>query len=206
MEGEKNGVSPSASRSDPDVSGRIVRSAERLFRTFGVEKTTVAEIARDAEISPAYLYRFYPSKAAVHEAVCGALLERLTEVLWREARSTLDPGPKLARIFVRLTEENLRLLFEEKRLLDMVTVALDKHWDSVTRYVATIREVALYLIEEGIAAGHFRTTPCIDDRADALATSLLICVHPVLLNEARNDDPVGRARRLAALVTDGLRI
>ena len=120
---------------------RILRSAERLFRTFGFEKTTVAEIARDANISTAYFYRFYPSKAALCEGVCTSVLTRLTEVLWAEARSTLDPVSKLTRLFVRLTEENLRLLFEEERLLEIVRINLDKQRPAVDNYVNTMGQV-----------------------------------------------------------------
>ncbi len=183
-----------------------MRSAERLFRSFGYEKTTVAEIARDAEISPAYLYRFYPSKVAICEGVCTAVLARLTEVMWQEARSTLAPVAKLTRVFVRLTEENMRLLFEEERLLDIVRVGLDQNWAAIDIYVSAMGEVARHLIDEGIATGDYRTPPDAAERAKALAATMLLCSHPVLLNEARNQDPVGRARMVAALVIDGLRI
>ena len=185
---------------------RIAPSAERLFRTYGYEKTTVAEVARDAGISPAYLYRFYPSKAAICEEVCAGVLTRLTELMWQEARSTLDPAAKLNRLFVRLVEENTRLLFEEERLLDIVRINLEQRCPAVDRFLDAMTQVARFIIEEGVLSGQFRSPHNIDDRAKAVAAVLALCSHPVLLHEARHADPIGRARLVASLAIDGLRI
>ena len=48
---------------------RIVETAERLFRQYGYQKTTVADIAAELGMSPANVYRFFASKAAITEAV-----------------------------------------------------------------------------------------------------------------------------------------
>ena len=48
---------------------RIVETAERLFRQYGYQKTTVADIAAALGMSPANVYRFFASKAAITEAV-----------------------------------------------------------------------------------------------------------------------------------------
>ena len=47
---------------------RIEETAERLFRTMGYQKTAVADIARELGMSPANVYRFFPSKSAINEA------------------------------------------------------------------------------------------------------------------------------------------
>ena len=48
---------------------RIVETAERLYRQYGYQKTTVADIAAELGMSPANVYRFFASKAAITEAV-----------------------------------------------------------------------------------------------------------------------------------------
>lgn len=188
------------------MEGRIVRSGERMFRTFGYGKTTVADIARDVGISTAYIYRFYPTKLAICEAVCNGILTRRTDMLWQEAKSTLRPEDKFQRLFTRIAEESLRLLFEEERLLDMIRVGLDAKWPAVERYDNALEEVAKYILMEGIEKGLFRRVVSTADTARSIGAMLLLCSHPVLVNEARNKDPVGRARGLAALMIDGIRI
>jgi AcrR family transcriptional regulator len=200
----KPGQEPQPGTEEP-LDERIARSAERLFRTFGYSKTTVADIAADVGISTAYVYRFYPSKLAVCERVCSLILDRLTDALWREAQSTLEPEDKLQRLFSRLAEETLRLLFEEQRLLEIVRVGLDEDWPRVEVYVQALAAVATHILEEGIARGRFRLRQPLPEAAEAIAAMLLVSAHPVLVNEARNRDPVRRAKLVAALALSGVR-
>ena len=43
---------------ETDVRERILVIAERLFREIGYQKTTVADIAKALQMSPANIYRF----------------------------------------------------------------------------------------------------------------------------------------------------
>ena len=66
---------------------RIVLAAIRLYREIGYRKTTVADVARDASMSPANLYRFYSSRRALEEAVVTELLEEVLAAAASAARS-----------------------------------------------------------------------------------------------------------------------
>ena len=57
---------------------RMVQAAIRLYREIGYRKTTVADIARCASMSPANLYRFYPSRQALEERGVTELLEEVS--------------------------------------------------------------------------------------------------------------------------------
>ena len=48
---------------------RIMEAAEALFRRMGFPKTAVADIAAELGMSPANIYRFFPSKNAIVEAI-----------------------------------------------------------------------------------------------------------------------------------------
>jgi len=52
-----------------DKKDRILRAAEVLFARFGIRKTTMDEIARDARMGKSTLYYYFKSKEAVFEAV-----------------------------------------------------------------------------------------------------------------------------------------
>ena len=53
---------------EADTQERILVVAERLFREIGYQKTTVADIAKLLRMSPANVYRFFPSKDAIRQA------------------------------------------------------------------------------------------------------------------------------------------
>lgn len=54
---------------------RIADAAEALFRQIGYQKTSVADIAKECGMSPANVYRFFPSKSAINEAISHRILE-----------------------------------------------------------------------------------------------------------------------------------
>jgi len=60
-----------------DTRARIMDTAEALFRRLGYAKTAVADIAAELKMSPANVYRFFPSKDAIVEAIYQRCLAEL---------------------------------------------------------------------------------------------------------------------------------
>src|SRR5678809_328321 len=60
-----------------DPRHRILDAAEAALRRFGTEKTNVVDIARALEMSHANIYRFFPNKKALLQAVADRWLELL---------------------------------------------------------------------------------------------------------------------------------
>ena len=54
---------------EKDIRQAIIEAAERLYRKYGFQKTTVADIARELHMSPANVFRFFASKSEINEAV-----------------------------------------------------------------------------------------------------------------------------------------
>src|SRR6185312_4666037 len=52
-----------------NVRDKIVEAAKKRFSHFGYGKTTMAEIATDCGMSPGNLYRFFPGKLDIAEAI-----------------------------------------------------------------------------------------------------------------------------------------
>ena len=59
---------------ETDVRERILVTAERLFREIGYQKTTVADIAKALQMSPANVYRFFDSKKSINAGVARRLM------------------------------------------------------------------------------------------------------------------------------------
>jgi AcrR family transcriptional regulator len=87
------------------VREQIVEAAKKRFSHFGYAKTTMAEVATDCSMSPGNLYRFFPGKLDIAEAIA-------TE----DYSKHLDHLRKIAVSPTRNARERLHdLLFEELR-------------------------------------------------------------------------------------------
>lgn len=183
----------------------IVETGERLFRTMGYQKTTVADIARELRMSPANVYRFFPSKAAVNEAIATRLLHTLSEHLWGIARGPASPPDRLRALFQALHEKMVQLFFHEKRMHDMVSAAMQEHWTIVDAYIHDIDTAIRHVVMDGQAQGVFDR----DLDANAMsrlihATTLNFC-HPTLIEQCVDEDLPAMAAGMAELVLRALR-
>src|SRR5262245_65556189 len=85
-----------------DTRARIIETADAMFRRLGFAKTAVADIAGELGMSPANIYRFFPSKNAIVEAICQRCLAELEGKAWQVARSPGKAGARLERLTVEL--------------------------------------------------------------------------------------------------------
>src|SRR3954451_6995982 len=93
-----------------DTRARIMDCAEALFRRLGFAKTAVADIASDLGMSPANVYRFFPSKNAIVEAICQRCLGELESTAGAVPRSRGPASGRLERLFLDILayhKENL---------------------------------------------------------------------------------------------------
>jgi AcrR family transcriptional regulator len=190
-----------------EMRDRIVTAAEARFRRDGYARTTVADIAGDLRISTAYVYKFFPSKTAICEAVCGEVLNRIDEELWRIARSDAPPVERLERLFRGLLSETVALLFKERRLHDMTKVAMEHRWASVERHKAAMRATVAHVIEAGRAEGAFERETPPEELVQAVFSAMIAFAHPAAIEHALDagHDLPAHAVWTARLVTRGLK-
>ncbi len=165
----------------------IVETADRLFRTLGYQKTAVADIARELRMSPANVYRFFPSKSAICEAIAERVLSGLNARVWEVARGTASPRQRIRDLFRLLQEQTLALFFEERRMHEMVAVALQEHWGVVELHLREIDAAFRHVVAEGQAQGVFaRLDP--DEAARLLHAACAVFTHPVLVEKCLQVD------------------
>ena len=75
-------MNPQVKTKPDDTRARIIEAAEALFLRLGFAKTAVADIAAELDMSPANVYRFFPSKNAIVEAICRRCLAEVEEKAW----------------------------------------------------------------------------------------------------------------------------
>jgi len=183
----------------------IVATAEQLFRSMGYQKTTVADIARELRMSPANVYRFFPSKTAINEAICRRLLATLSEHLWAIARSPAPPPDRIRLLFRALHDKMIQLFFNEKRMHDMVSAAMQEHWSIVDAYIHDIDTAFRHVVMDGQAAGLFERSLDADAIARVIHASTVHFCHPILIEQCANQDLPALAGAMAEFVLRALR-
>jgi AcrR family transcriptional regulator len=85
---------------------RILEVTEDVLRRFGLAKATVVDVARALDVSHGSVYRHFPSKASLRQAVAKRWLDRVNAPLQKIAEAS---GPAPARL-----ERWLRTMFAIK--------------------------------------------------------------------------------------------
>jgi AcrR family transcriptional regulator len=170
-----------------DTRDRIMDVADRLFRQLGFAKTTVADIAAELDMSPANVYRFFTSKNAIVEAICRRCLAELDERAWEIARSRGSAVSRFERLVLEILAYHKANLLTDKRVNDIVLVAIEDSWDAIEAHKAVMRNVVELILRDGIAAGEFeKVDPA--ETALLLMRSLVAFVHPVLISQCLSKD------------------
>src|SRR3984957_734064 len=70
---------------------RILEVTEDVLRRFGLAKATVVDVARALDVSHGSVYRHFPSKASLREAVAKRWLDRVNAPLQQIAEGSEPP-------------------------------------------------------------------------------------------------------------------
>lgn len=87
-------------RSDDETKRIVIEAARHAFAVEGYAATSTEELARGAGISTKTLYRLFPGKAALFEAMCADRLERLLSDVNLQTSNQADIETSLAAVLV----------------------------------------------------------------------------------------------------------
>jgi AcrR family transcriptional regulator len=182
---------------------RILEVTEDVLRRFGLAKATVVDVARALDVSHGSVYRHFPSKASLREAVAKRWLERVSTPLAKIAEGS---GPAPARL-----DKWLRALFaaKQKRVFDdpemfatYLTLAQEACKTVKAHKECLIDQLAL-ILSDGVKQGAFKVTDAkVTARAIFDASSRFH--HPAHSEEWGDPQLTARIDALLALLLRGL--
>jgi AcrR family transcriptional regulator len=175
---------------------RILDAAEEQFRRMGYAKTAVADIARALGMSPANIYRFFASKAAINEAICEKHFAEVHGILRAVMAEDRPAALRLERFVLELHRYNKTRCVAERRLHDMVTAGMEENWQAVERHIAAIHDMVAELIADGIERGEFAAGVDPVDASNAVCTACTGVLHPTLIAQFAMKDLEEDARRV----------
>jgi len=175
---------------------RILAKAGELFRHFGFAKTTVADIAAGLAMSPANIYKFFPSKDAIIQA---SLEQKLAEVKKSIEAVISSSSGALARIeglALAVFHWHSEYLRHEPQLFQLVQLANAQSWDCVRDFKNFLQQTITEIIEAGTQTGEFYVSD-----SGAAARALIDCL-AIVLEPSASPDPDGKLteKRVRAMV------
>jgi AcrR family transcriptional regulator len=133
----------------------LLDTAEQLFRQVGYGKTTMADIAEAMGMSSANVYRFFPSKSAINNAICDRWLREIDADMRAAASGPGTAAERLQAAIYACHGGKHNMLTDEKRVFDMVDAAMAEHWDAIEAHIETCDDIVAGIIRDGIASKEF---------------------------------------------------
>ena len=137
------------------TDARILAIAAEHVRRYGFAKTTVTAVAREAGMTHANVYRYFPSKEALADSITAAWLRPIEQLL-AEVVDAPDPADdKLERMILALAGAHRDKLEQDPQLFDLHVEAFEAMRGVARKHRARIRTLLDRVIEEGAASGLF---------------------------------------------------
>jgi AcrR family transcriptional regulator len=185
-------------------SEAILSTTEEVLRRHGPSKATVVDVARALGVSHTAVYRYFPSKAALREAVARRWLNRADdELLAVVGDSRLASADRLRAWLVTLFTVKRTLAFEDPELFAMYGILLAEQSGAAEDHVADLLGQLRTIIGDGVAAGDFTTTS-VEETAQAVFEATTRFHHPAHAAEWSVPGIEAGLDRVCTLLLDGL--
>jgi AcrR family transcriptional regulator len=137
------------------TSERILETAEDVLRRFGPAKATVVDVARTLGVSHGSVYRHFPSKAALRDAVAKRWLARISEPLEAVAREDGPATERLRRWLELLIAAKRSRALEDPELFATYVQLVAESRDVVATHVKTLIQQLAAMVAFGVQRGEF---------------------------------------------------
>ncbi len=134
---------------------RILDAAEDVLRRFGPTKATVVDVARALGVSHGSVYRHFPSKAALRDAVTERWLARVSVPLARIADETGPATKRLRRWFDLLIATKRKKVLSDPEMFATYRALLAEARDVVRSHVDALTGQIAHILADGVARGEF---------------------------------------------------
>jgi AcrR family transcriptional regulator len=134
---------------------RILEVTEDVLRRYGLAKATVVDVARALDVSHGSVYRHFPSKASLREAVAKRWLERVSTPLAEIAEGS-EPAPaKLDRWLRALFTAKQKRYFEDPEMFATYLTLAREACKTVKGHKACLTDQLELILSDGVKQGAF---------------------------------------------------
>jgi AcrR family transcriptional regulator len=182
---------------------RILEVTEDVLRRYGLAKATVVDVARALDVSHGSVYRHFPSKASLREAVAKRWLDRVNAPLQKIAEGAGPAPAKLERWLRTMIAIKHKKLGDDPEMFETYLTLAQEACKVVKAHKDGLIDQVADILSEGVKQGAFQV-------ADAKATARALFEatsrfhHPAHAEEWKDPQLAARIDVLLALLLRGL--
>ena len=187
-----------------DTRDRILKAAMERFIHYGYPKTTIAEIAADCGMSAGNIYRFFPSKLDIAEAMArkfeGEMLQDLSQI----ARQTnVSARRRVSMFFEHIMRRTYEMLDEKPKVVELAEVLSSERPAHANVNLASQRVHLVQILDDGVSSGEFAPGDNLF-RAEMIQSALMKFTYPQLFSHLTLQKLEREFAGVTALILDGL--
>jgi AcrR family transcriptional regulator len=182
---------------------RILEATEDVLRRFGLAKATVVDVARALDVSHGSVYRHFPSKASLRQAVAKRWLDRANAPLEKIAEATGPAPARLEKWFRTMFEIKYKKVCEDPEMFRTYLTLAQEACEVVKAHKERLVDQVAHILSDGMKQGAFQLTDAkVTARAVFDATTRYH--HPAHSDEWNDPVQAARVDALLALLLRGL--
>ncbi|SRR5579871_1054198 len=182
---------------------RILEVTEDVLRRFGLAKATVVDVARALDVSHGSVYRHFPSKASLREAVAKRWLERVSTPLAKIAEGPDAAPVKFDRWLRALFAAKQKRYLEDPEMFATYLTLAREACKTVRGHKACLTDQLELILADGVKQGAFQISD-----AKVTATAIFDAVtrfhHPAHADEWNDPQLPARIDAVIALLLKGI--
>lgn len=187
-----------------DTATLILEAAEKRFSEYGYNKTTMAEIAEDAGMSAANLYRYYKNKEDIAAACTKCHLNEKAEVLKGIVRNkNLTASEKLEQYVMATLHASQDAALENKKIDEVCGEVLKSNSEMIHNKIASSRALLIEILAHGNQSGEFNVDD-LNDTAIAINACLVVFDVPMFMSLYTKEQFEEKAYSVIRFILSGL--
>ncbi|MDF1679554.1 TetR/AcrR family transcriptional regulator [Ponticaulis sp.] len=157
-----------------DTREQILRAAMTRILHYGYAKTTMAEIAKDCDMSAGNIYRFFKSKLDIAEAIVRGFNQAFYQLFAEIARRSDEPAlPRLTELFKARLERTYHMMQNKTKALEMADVLARERPIYYVEELAQERIYIVQILEQGLKSGEIKPLDNLNFTAEMLQIALM---------------------------------
>ena len=182
---------------------RILEATEEVLRRYGLAKATVVDVARALDVSHGSVYRHFPSKASLRQAVAKRWLDRANAPLQKIAESTGPAPARLEKWLRTMIDIKYKKVTEDPEMFATYLTLAQEACEAVRAHKERLVDQVAHIISDGVKQGAFQVA---DVKATARATfdATTRYHHPAHSDEWKDPARPARIDALLGLLLRGL--
>jgi AcrR family transcriptional regulator len=182
---------------------RILEATEEVLRRYGLAKATVVDVARVLDVSHGSVYRHFPSKASLRQAVAKRWLDRANAPLQKIAESSGPAPARLEKWLRAMIDIKYKKVTEDPEMFATYLTLAREACEAVKAHKERLVDQVAQIISDGVKQGTFQATDAkVTARAVFDATTRYH--HPAHSDEWKDPARPARIDALLGLLLRGL--